>query len=72
MCIICVRTRLCVHVCIGVNVCALLVHVHVCMSVSGCVCACICNMHVCLDGFLDWCCMFNLGTYKTHMVIALF
>ena len=27
-------------------------------------------VHVYLDGFLDWCRVFDLGMYKTHMVIA--
>ena len=73
MCIVCVHAWLCVCfcvcICIGTNVCALLAHFHVCPRVSACVCL---YFDVCLDGFLDWCCVSDLGMYNTHMVIALF
>ena len=51
-----------------------------CVSIA-CACACVPQcvwvclylyLHVCLDGFLNWCCVFDLGMYKTHVVIALF
>ena len=73
----CAYAIVCVCVCVSVCVC-----VHWCECVCiACVCACVPEyvwvclclyVYVCLEGFLDWCCVFDLGMHKTHMVTALF
>ena len=70
----CYFPRTCIRLCLAcLNVHCMCVYMIVCVCalVWMCVWVCLC-LYVHLDSFLDWCYVFDLGMYKTHMVIALF